>query len=114
MSEPSGAFNWPGVIAINVVRILQDIARQHRDHVGIAGDHARRRELANSRQRGGGSGFATDAALADDGFRVRNLLLGHALHHAVRGLDFELSFRPRHGIADLDRRRQRLRMLRRR
>ena len=37
-------------------------------------------QLANSRQRGGRRGFASDAALSDHGFGVGDFLLAHVLH----------------------------------
>ncbi len=53
-------------------------------------------------ERGGGGGLATDAALADDGFRVGDFLFGDAFDGAAGFADFEGGFGPGDGVADFD------------
>ena len=78
-----GILQLAGVIAVNVVRILQHVARQHRDHIVVRSNHSRRGQLSNSRQRRRRGRLAADAASPDDRLGVRDLLLGHFFHHAA-------------------------------
>src|SRR5579884_3061619 len=50
-----------GVVPEDVVRVLEDVAGENGDNVGIAVDDARGGEFADAGESGGGSGLAADA-----------------------------------------------------
>src|SRR5205814_6093310 len=76
-------FELPGVIAIDVIRILEHIAGEHGDYIRIRSDYARCRKLPNSRQRRRRSRLTSDSAQSNNGFCVGDLLLCHLLHYAA-------------------------------
>ena len=72
------------MIVAHVVGIFQHVAGEHGDHGFIGANFARRDELANSGDRGGGGGLAADAVASDDGFGVGDFLLADGDDAAVR------------------------------
>jgi len=72
----------PGVVAVDVVGVLQDISGEDRHHIGVAAHDSRRDQLADSRQGGGGGRLAADAAPANHRLGVGDFLFRDLLHHA--------------------------------
>src|SRR5207248_1742080 len=83
----AGRFELASVIAVDVVRILQDVAGENRDDIGIARNYTRGGEFANSRERRRRGWLAADAAQSNDRLRVGDLLLGHDFNDSTRGRD---------------------------
>src|SRR5437870_6345548 len=94
----------------NVVRVLQKMSSQHGYNTLVWTDHAIFDQPLDARDSGCRRWFAADAVAPDDCFSVRDLRFGNAqnppasLGHGTQG------FLPRHRRADLDCRRQCLRM----
>src|SRR6185437_13739942 len=72
-----------GVIAKDVVGILEDVAGKDGDDIGIAVDDPGCGEFADASESGGGSRLAAYSRFADDGFGVCNFLFGGALDDPV-------------------------------
>src|SRR5947207_2114610 len=98
------------VIVRHTRRILEDVPSEDCHDPLRALDHAVARQASRARDRGRAGGLAADAGSIDHRLRLENLIVRHRDDHAIRvahGTDGAIV---RHGVADLDRRGDRVRL----
>ena len=110
----AGSRELAGVVAVDVVGVLQDVAGEDRDHIRVARMTPAAVSLRMPASVAAEAGSQPMPHWPIMRLGVGDLLLGHLLHHAVRRAHLVQRFGPRDRIADLDGGGQRLGMLRRR
>jgi hypothetical protein len=98
-----------GVVAVNVVGVLQDVTRQHRYHI-LARGRCPPPPLLQPGEGRGGSRLAADSATPDNGLGVGDLLLRDSLDGASGVLNLKHCLGPGNRIANPNGGGQRLRI----